>query len=117
MGRARPKGDASSRWKGGRSKRASGYVYLYAPDHPNAVATRYVLEHRLVMEAHLGRVLLPSEHVHHINGIKDDNRVENLELYETGSRHHKEHQQIMREMTALKAENERLRALLKITAA
>ncbi len=74
------KGENGGRWTGGHNVLSSGYVEIYAPTHPAARGGIYVREHRLVMEKHLGRYLLPSEQVHHKNGIKDDNRLENLEL-------------------------------------
>lgn len=60
-----------------------GYVQLYKPDHPNANATGCVYEHRFVMSEFLGRALFPGENVHHKNGNKKDNRIENLELWVT----------------------------------
>lgn len=73
----------SGRWQGGRRRNPSGYVLTLAPDHASLEGTtrRYVLEHRIVMEKVLGRLLLKSEQVHHKNGIRDDNRPENLELW------------------------------------
>lgn len=78
-------GERSHRWKGGRTIDQHGYVMALAPDHPTNQHTtrRYVQEHRLVMERILGRYLEPNEQVHHKNGIRDDNRPENLELWVT----------------------------------
>lgn len=69
-----------NQWRGGRHLQAKGYVVVYNPTHPYAMSGKYVFEHRLVMEQHLGRYLKPDEQVHHINGIRNDNRIENLEL-------------------------------------
>ncbi len=81
-GHAAPKGEDSSQWKGGRVAADKGYILVATPGHPNAHKNgNYVYEHRLVMEAHLGRYLQKGETVHHKNGIKDDNRIENLELW------------------------------------
>lgn len=71
-------------WKGGRYKDGYGYITLtISPDdtfYPMANKAHNIPEHRYVMAKHLNRCLLRSEAVHHINGIKDDNRIENLQL-------------------------------------
>lgn len=56
------------------------YNYAVVKDHPNCTKNGYVLEHRVVMENHLGRLLNAGEIVHHINHDKKDNRIENLEV-------------------------------------
>lgn len=66
------------------------YVYVLVPEHPKSTKNGYVLEHRIVVENHLGRMLEPSEMVHHRNHDKKDNRIENLELM-TQSEHAKLH--------------------------
>ena len=78
--RAYKRGPSSPRWRGGRTVR-DGYPHVYMPEHPDAHGTGYIAEHRLVMERHIGRRLLPHENVHHKNGDKSDSRIENLELW------------------------------------
>ena len=72
-------GPKSSRWKGGIKIHTLGYIMIRIPNHPSAIGG-YVFQHRLIMERHLKRFLNPNEHVHHINGLKHDNRLENLQL-------------------------------------
>lgn len=77
------RGEQNSRWRGGRTM-AGGYVAVRLADDDPMVSMRidngYVLEHRLVMARALGRPLTRGETVHHINGDRADNRLENLQL-------------------------------------
>lgn len=77
------KGERHGRWNGGKHKRG-GYDSSWLPDDHkfNLMRNRmgYVLDHRLIMAEKLGRPLTKTETVHHINGITDDNRIDNLEL-------------------------------------
>ena len=68
-----------------------GYQYVLAKGHPFATSRGYVLEHRLVMEKSLGRLLNPDEVVHHINGDRTDNRLENLQLFKSKAAHRNHH--------------------------
>lgn len=73
-------GENSGHWKGGRKLNSSEYWMIKIRDHPHRDKNDYVLEHRLVMEKFLERYLERTEIVHHKNGDKTDNRIENLEL-------------------------------------
>ncbi|MBI2007744.1 HNH endonuclease [Candidatus Saccharibacteria bacterium] len=69
-----PKGKSSPNWQGGRQVTKTGYIRIWTSRYASA------LEHRLVMEQHLGRKLSRDEVIHHINGNNADNRIKNLQL-------------------------------------
>ena len=81
------KGEKNYNWKG-KIKTTAGYIIINQHNHPFCSKRGYIAEHRLVMEQILNRYLKPQEKVHHINGIKSDNRPENLHLYILGKNWH-----------------------------
>ena len=84
-------------WEGGRNKTSYGYIEIWVSiDDPffcmvkpsrRTKSSGYIMEHRLVMARHLERPLCDSEKVHHLNGIKDDNRIKNLAIVPHHSPH------------------------------
>ena len=73
-------GENSGNFKGYRRKTPKGYIVRFVPEHPFASKSGLVMEHRLVVEEKLGFYLPKNFVVHHINGVKDDNRIENLAI-------------------------------------
>lgn len=85
------KGKNHPMWSGGRCKNGAGYILIYKPEHLFAGCYNQVREHRLIMEKFLGRYLDNNEVVHHVNGIKDDNNIENLILFANNKEHMEYH--------------------------
>lgn len=98
-------------WRGGRFRKTNGYILIKAYGHPNANKNGYVLEHRLVAEKALGRFLNKEEKCHHRNGILDDNRWENLFVFENNSAHHKYEHFLRRDLKNAKIRPEILQIL------
>lgn len=78
-------GPDNHQWKGGKHLNRDGYIMLWVESDHRFASMRpkrgpYVFEHRMVMAEAIGRALLPTETVHHVNGDKVDNRIENLQL-------------------------------------
>lgn len=78
-------------WRGGRSYKEGYVLVMVGLGHPMANHQGRVLEHRLLMAETIGRMLQPEEVVHHINGVKDDNRIENLQLFSSATDHVSHH--------------------------
>lgn len=104
-------GSAAHNWRGGRHKTASGYIYVYKPEHPYANKQGCVMEHRLVMEEHIGRYIRRHEVVHHLDGNHSNNAIENLELTGIGQ-HISNHFHDSFETVALRKRIEELEAQL-----
>ena len=86
--------ESNPNFKRGHYTTPRGYVAILNPER-TCKADKYIYEHRYVMEKHLGRKLRSDEQVHHRNGIKTDNRVENLHLLSV-SEHAALHQEELR---------------------
>ena len=71
--------DNHPNWKGGKYKSARGYVHILKPDHHFCDIRGYIVEHHIVWEEYHKASLLSWGVVHHINHIRHDNRIENLE--------------------------------------
>jgi hypothetical protein len=85
------KGINNPSYKNGKHFDANGYVVLFKPEHPFCGVRKSILEHRFIMECKIGRYLKKEEIVHHIDGNKSNNDINNLMLFKNQSEHIKYH--------------------------
>lgn len=104
------RGEKSPNWKGGKVKRM-GYTYIRMPEHPQAGKQGYVREHILIWEKAHGCFLPKGQVIHHLNGIPDDNRLENLVAMNQKD-HRKLHHSTQKDFVELKLELERTKSQL-----
>ncbi len=106
MSKGQYRAEKSHRWKGGRTKSNQGYIWITLKPEDDFFApmcfkarkrggSNQVPEHRLIMAKYLNRCLLPTEQVHHLNGIKTDNGIENLQLFSAMKKHRNTHPTII----------------------
>lgn len=86
----------------------NGYMTVFLPEHPDAMANGYVYEHRLVLEKKLGRGLLPGEQAHHRDGNKQNNHPDNLESKNIRA-HTSDHFKKRRDLQGLDESNQRIK--------
>jgi len=107
-------GENSPHWKGGRVKTGHGYIACKVTTHPRADQRGYVSEHILVWERIHNKSLPENWVIHHLNGIKDDNRPHNLLAMPRGKHSQSFHMEVLKQrIRELESENKLLEKALE----
>jgi len=101
------KGQNNPNWKGGKIKQGNGYIQVKMPEHPRANKRGYVLEHIILWEKHHQCSVPKGWDIHHLNGIRDDNRIENLIAMPRG-KHMRQFQPYRERIRELEKDNKKL---------